>query len=268
MAKDGYVKEAFLSQYNLIALAGAVALSLVLMSPMPLVVAAGAECLYLGVVPSVPGFQRAVRRRRRREREEQEEKQLAVLLEELSPSQREAYHALRDLRDKTTENYARLPGGGILVESSSARLDGLLTSFVKLLGTLNNYRRYLNSTDLKALERELAELRVELAGGAAGPESVQEVKRRRVEILEKRLERFHRSAESRELISHQLASIEDFMRLLHEQSITIRDPEVVNAQLDSLSVELQATDETLRQMERISAFEEEMRTLPQPTRVR
>ncbi|MFN7134875.1 MAG: hypothetical protein ACK4N5_22535, partial [Myxococcales bacterium] len=87
--------------------------------------------------------------------------------------------------------------------------------------------------------------------------------------LEKRLERFHRAAESRELISHQLASIEDFMRLLHEQSITIRDPESVNAQLDSLSVEIQATDETLREMEKISAFEEELRTLPgAPQRVR
>ena len=49
-------------------------------------------------------------------------------------------------------------GGGILVESSVARLDGLLVSFVKLLGTLNNYRRYLNSTDLKALESEVARL--------------------------------------------------------------------------------------------------------------
>jgi hypothetical protein len=55
-------------------------------------------------------------------------------------------------------------------------------------------------------------------------------KERRAEILRKRVLRFTQAAESREVVSHQLASIEDMLRLTHEQSIAIRDPEVVGRQ--------------------------------------
>ena len=108
-----------------------------------------------------------------------------------------------------------MPGGTALAATSGARMDALLFSFVRLLSTLDSYRRYLTSTDRKAIEKELAGLSQELAHGDESGK-VREVKQRRVEILGKRLERFDRAAESRELISHQLASIDDFMRLLHE----------------------------------------------------
>ncbi|HCF58276.1 MAG TPA: hypothetical protein DFS52_09830, partial [Myxococcales bacterium] len=140
---DGYVKTAFLSQYNLIALGGAVLFSAVSMDPLALLVAAGAELVYLGVVPSLPGFKRMVRRRRALERRASEQQTVDRMLEELSPNQRDYYHALRDLRDKTLENYRRLPGGALLAESSTERIDALLVSFVRLLSTLNNYRHYL-----------------------------------------------------------------------------------------------------------------------------
>jgi hypothetical protein len=82
--------------------------------------------------------------------------------------------------------------------------------------------------------------------------------------------RFEQAGESREVVSHQLAGIEDLMRLTHEQSIAIRDPESVNRQLDVLSAETEATDETVRQMERFLDFTEET-SAPLPhggTRVR
>mgnify|MGYP000889783840 CR=1 FL=1 len=261
---DGYVKTAFLSQYNLIALGGAVLFSAVSMDPLALLVAAGAELGYLGVVPSLPGFKRMVRRRRALERRASEQQTVDRMLEELSPNQRDYYHALRDLRDKTLENYRRLPGGALLAESSTERIDALLVSFVRLLSTLNNYRHYLNNMDRKPLEKELAELRVEMSGGEGGSAELQGIKKRRIEILEKRLEKFDRAAESREIISHQLASIEDFMRLLHEQSITQRDPETVEAQLEHLSMEIQATDETVREMEKLITFTDELGSVAPP----
>jgi hypothetical protein len=266
--RESYLKEAFFAQVNLIALGGAALLALVAFSPLPLLVAAGAELVYLGTVPSVPGFRRLVRGRRDEIRRRGEQAALEQTLDELSANQRESYLALKDLRDRTLQNYQRLPSGTSLAETSASRLDGLLVSFVRLLGTLNNYRTYLSTTDRRSIERELAELRVELAGGAAGSPALQEVKKRRIEILEKRIERFDRAAESRELVSHQLASVEDFLRLLHEQSITLRDPEIVNAQLEHLSLEVQATDDTIREMERFLAFSEEMSQVSPPERGR
>ena len=95
------------------------------------------------------------------------------------------------------------------------------------------------------------------------------MKGRRVDILEKRRARFQQAEESREVVSHQLAGIEDLLRLTHEQSIAIRDPASVNRQLDALAAEAEASDETVQQMERFMEFSEEMgSTGPLGTRVR
>jgi len=98
---------------------------------------------------------------------------------------------------------------------------------------------------------------------------IKDVKEKRLEILRRRLARFEQAGESREVVSHQLASIEDLMRLTHEQSIAIRDPESVSRQLDVLSAGASATDETVREMERFMEFSEETSApLPHGTRVR
>ncbi len=226
-------------------------------SPLPVWIAAGAEVIYLAVVPSLPGFQRRLRRRLDRHRAAEQTQLVESMLADLSPNQREHFFALRDLRDKVLENYRRLPGGAVLAESSGARLDGLLLSFLRLLTTLNNYRRYLNATDRKALERELAALEDELVRDP-GSEKVAEVKRKRVEILKKRLERFSKAEESREVVSNQLAGFEDLMRLIHEQSITIRDPDTANRQLESVSAEVEASNESVREMERFMDITEQL----------
>ena len=59
--EPSYIKEAFKWQYNLIALGGAAAFSMVSGSPLPVILAAGAELMYLATVPQISAFQRLVR---------------------------------------------------------------------------------------------------------------------------------------------------------------------------------------------------------------
>src|SRR5882724_7841909 len=84
------------------------------------------------------------------------------MLAELSPSQLEHYEQLRALRDRILINYQAMPGGRVLAASSQQRLDALLTSFVRLVGTLNTYRKYLGSADRRTLETELQALETEV----------------------------------------------------------------------------------------------------------
>jgi hypothetical protein len=263
-----FIKAAFLLPANLVGLLTAGASSLMTGEPLPALVALGVEGLYLGIVPSMKRFQRAVRARRGgEEAPEAARQQVDALLAELAPSQREHYQSLVGLKEKILENYRRLPGGKVLVSSSEPRLDALLTSFLRLVSALNHHRAYLNSTDRAQLEKELRELEAEVAQ-EANPR-LKDVKEKRLEILRKRVGRFEQAGESREVVSHQLAGIEDLMRLTHEQSITIRDPETVSRQLDVVSAEVQATDETVREMERFMDFQEEVgKPLPHGTRVR
>ncbi|MCI0569894.1 MAG: hypothetical protein L0Y66_04015, partial [Myxococcaceae bacterium] len=152
----------------------------------------------------------------------------------------------------------KLPGGRVMVASSEGRLDALLTSFVRLLGSLNSYRTFLGGASRRGVEQELVELKREVEG-ERNPR-LRDVKARRVDILQKRLERFLLAEESREVVAHQLAAIEDLLRLTLDQSISIRDPEAANRQLDAIAASVEASEETVREMERIMDFTEEMGT--------
>ncbi|WP_164010108.1 hypothetical protein [Pyxidicoccus trucidator] len=267
MAKSpNYIKAAFLMPANLVGLGTAAASAAMTGEPLPALVALGLEGLYLGVVSSMKRFQRAVRAQTPND-PEAARKAVDALQADLAPSQREHYQQLLGLKEKILANYRKLPGGKVLESDSEPRLDALLTNFLRLISTLNQYRAYLNSSDREHLEREVRELEEDVAR-EANPR-LKDVKQNRVDILRKRLARFEQAGESREVVSHQLAGIEDLMRLTHEQSIAIRDPESVNRQLTVLSAEAEATEESVRQMEQFLEFSEETRgPLPHGTRVR
>jgi hypothetical protein len=253
--KPRYVRAALLNGGNLTALGAAAVASLFTLSPLPVLLALGAELVYLGSVPALPGFKRSVERKLAQKRSEEASKQADVMLAELSPNQREHFYALRDLKDRILENYKRLGSGSLMLMSSEQRIDQLLASFLRLLSTLNAYRKYLGTTNRQQVERELNELVSDIERDP-GPEKVREVRLKRAEILRKRLARFDKAAEHRELMSHQLASIEDILRLLHEQSIGMRDPEVVSRQLETVSAEVETTESTVRELEEFLSFDE------------
>ncbi|MBS2031695.1 MAG: hypothetical protein JST54_27610 [Deltaproteobacteria bacterium] len=254
-AKPRYVRAALLNGVNLSALGAAGVASVALMNPLPVLLALGAELVYLGTVPALPVFKRSVERRLAQQRTVEATALADAMLAELSPSQREHFYVLRELKDRILANYKRLGSSRILVSSSEQRIDQLLASFLRLLSTLNAYRQYLGQSNRADVERELAELVSDLER-EPGPEKVREVQLKRAEILRKRLKRFDQAAEHRELMSHQLASIEDMLRLLHEQSIGMRDPEVVDRQLETIAAEVETTESTVRELQEFLSFDE------------
>ena len=245
------LRAALLAPANVVALATAGGAALITGHPLPALVALGAEAFYLAAVGLVPRLRRAVGARSSRFEDDETER----LLAELAESQREHYYVLRDLRDSILDNYRKLPGGGVLAASSEAQLAALLTAFLRLLSTLNDHRRYLGVADREALRREISLLESELS--AQDNPRLREVQQKRTDILRRRLERFAQAEESRAVVSHQLASIEDLMRLTHEQSISIRDPAAVGGMLDALAAEVSATEQTVRELERFLDVTEE-----------
>lgn len=254
---------------NAFALVAGGAASLATGDWIPLAAAAAGSLTYSVFLSLIPSFRRAVRANLEAQIHSDiaSPEETQALLSDLAPSQRQHYEVLRELKDRILASYARMPGGGVLTASSERRLSALLTSFLRLVTTLNSYRKFLNATDRRSVEDELKSLEAELADEKN--ERLREVKARRVEILKKRVARFVQAEESREVVSHQLASIEDVLRLTHEQSIAIRDPEVVSRQLEALTAEVSATEETVKEMEQFMQVTEEFtQRNPSPTRER
>ncbi len=256
--KRSSLKAALAMPANYFALAAGGIASAAMGDWVPIAAAGGASLLYSLMLSLMPSFRRAVRANLEAQLSSDvaSPQEREALLAELAPSQKEHYDVLRELKGRILDSYGKMPGGRVLVASSERRLEALLTSFLRLVATLNSYRKYLNATDRKAIEEELKMLEADAA--TEKNERLKEVKSRRVEILKKRVARFVQADESRELVSHQLASIEDVLRLTHEQSIAIRDPEVVSRQLEALTAEVDATEETVREMEQFMQITEEL----------
>jgi small-conductance mechanosensitive channel len=259
-----YLVAALVMPANLFALLGGALASAITGDWLPLAAAGGASVAYLAMLSTLPSFRRRVRANFEAQSSSlvASPDELEALLGELAPSQREHYRSLKALRDGIFERYQALPGGRVLAPSSARHLDGLLTSFLRLVSTLNGYRQFLGATDRKGLEAELAALEQELAQEGSG--RLFEVKARRAELLRKRVQRYGQADESREIISHQLASIEDALLLTHERSIAWRDPELVSHQLDQLTTEVAATEETVREMESFMRVTEEFSSMGSP----
>jgi hypothetical protein len=244
-----FVKAAWKWQYNWIPLVGVAAFALLSGSALPLILAAGLELIYLSVIPHNKRFQRLVRSWRYAEEKQRREVKLTAMFQELPAETRLRYARLDAVCQAVRANYSRLSSTSqIFVGQTEDQLQGLLRAYLRLLFAMHQHREYLRTTDPEAIKRDLAKLQRTLE---SDPPQVQEINRRRVEILTKRLEKFDKVRENQKVVDAQCAALEDVLQLIRDQSVTVRDPQQVSDQLGSLVHDVEQTEETVRQVETI-----------------
>lgn len=244
-----YVKEAFKLQYNWIALAGAGAFALVAASFLPVVLAGGLELMYLALVPQNKRFQRLVRSWKFAAQQELHQQQLSDLLRSLPRELQARYINLAQICGSIRSNFAQLSSTSQLyVQQMEQRLEGLLHSYARLLLTAYQQRQYVNSTDPAEIKNEIAALQTHLH---ADSPKVQDINKRRIDILSKRLEKYQKLCENREVVDAQCAAVEDVLKLLRDQSVTMRDPQQLSDQLENLVHDVETTEQTVQQVEAI-----------------
>ena len=84
-----------------------------------------------------------------------------------------------------------------------------------------------------------------------GPEKVQQVKARTRAVLAKRLERFQKAVENRDLINAQTETIQEVLQLLRDQSYSMRDPRSITDQVDGLISSAEETERGVKDLEDI-----------------
>jgi hypothetical protein len=244
-----YVKEAAKLQYNWIALAGIAGFALVSGSALPLLLGAGLELMYLAVVPNNPRFQRLVRSWKYAEEQRRHDQQLDAMFQEIPTEMRLRYADLDQICTAIRENYSHLSSTSqIFAQQTEDKLHGLMQAYVRLLHAAWQHREYLRTTDLRVVERELAQLQKEQESDTP---KVQEINRKRIEILNKRIEKFKKIRENCEVIDAQCAAVEDVLGLIRDQSVTMRDPQQISDHLESLVHDVEQTEETVREVESI-----------------
>ena len=244
-----FVKEALKWQYNWIGLAGAGAFAVIAGTGFPLVLAAGLELIYISLVPQSSRFRRLVRSWQYAEEKRKIDVNLQAMYQQIPPEMQVRYARLDQLCRSIRENYGQLSSTSqMFVKQMQDRLDGLIQGYLRLLHSLHQHLEYLRVTDPNRIQQELAGLQKSLA---SDPLKVQEINRKRIEILTKRLEKFGKIHENCDVINAQCAATEDVLQLIRDQSVTLHDPQQVSDQLEGLVHDVETTEETVREMESI-----------------
>ena len=251
--KDGtinFAREAFLTPFNLAFLLVALLTAFVASGSTfalntVLLFASAAELLYLGTMPKNARFQRVIRSRKAAEQAKGPSQR--EVFNTLSRQNQRRYGQLRGLEKEVQANYNRLSSASQgLTQAHMAKLDGLLQSYLNLLASSERYEEAMQQSTQSEVSAAIAALRQDMADD---PPRVRAVKERRLKILENRLERLKKGRENVEIIEAQLATIEDVTKYVHEQSLTLRNPEEVTYQLDLLLSEVEQTEATIQQIE-------------------
>jgi hypothetical protein len=189
---------------------------------------------------------------------------LQALALQLPGDMRARFQKLQDVCTAIRRNYAQLSSTSqIFAGQMEERLQGLLQGFLRLLISAQQHRDYLQTAAPEEIDREVAALKSTLA---ADPPKVQEINRKRIEILEKRLEKFRKIQENHQVIEAQCDAMQDVLELIRDQSVTMKDPQQASDQLGDLVREVEQTEQSVREVE--SVFEltvpEGALTLPEP----
>ncbi|HEY2363655.1 MAG TPA: hypothetical protein VGK36_21235 [Candidatus Angelobacter sp.] len=244
-----FVKEAFNIQYNWIALGGAAAFALVTGTAIPIALAGGLELMYLAVVSQHPRFQRLVRSWKFAEQQKLNEQKLGDMLRSLPPDMQGRYIKLAEVCRSIRGNFAQLSSTSqIFVQQMDTRLEGLLHGYARLLSAAFQQRQYVKTTDPDEIKKEIAALQQHMN---TDPPRVQDINKRRVEILSKRLEKYQKINENRQVVDAQCSAVEDVLQLVRDQSVTMRDPQQVSDQLANLVHDVEQTEQTVQQVEGI-----------------
>jgi uncharacterized protein YukE len=244
-----FVKEAFNLQYNWIALAGAGAFAILSGSFLPIVLAGGVELMYLAIVPQNGRFQRLVKSWKFAEEQRRHQQQFTELLRSLSTELKSRYIRLAEVCGSIRANFAQLSTTSqMFLQQMDSRLEGLLHGYARLLTVAYQQQQYLDSTDPNEIKREIAGLQRMLN---SDPPQVQDINKKRIEILTKRLEKYQKLCDNGKVVDAQCAAVEDVLHLVRDQSVTMRDPQQVSDQLDNLVRDVEQTEQTVQQVESI-----------------
>jgi len=194
-------------------------------------------------------FRRLVRSWKYADEKKATEARLRALFNEIPPDMRARYSRVDALCRNIRENYARLSAATqMFAKETEDRLDGLLQGYLRLLHALHQHYDYLRNTDCDRIKKEAAELQRHMS---ADPPKVQEINKKRLEILGKRIEKFAKIRENCSIIEAQCGAMEDVLQLIRDQSVTLRDPQQVSDQLEGLVHDVEQTEQSVREVESI-----------------
>ena len=202
----------------------------------------GLELMYLGIVPKLPRFRKKLELKKIKERHAANNEK--ELFQSLDTKSQKRFLVLKHLAKLVQENFEKLPYSSQgLLDNIGKKIDELLGNYLTLLDLINRYEVYLNTSLESNLKEEVVRQIEEIK--TLDSEKLKRTKARRVAIMQKRLKKFNVAKEKYLVCETHLETIEDAVRYIYEQSMTMSNPEEIGFQLDNLLTEVEETSQLI-----------------------
>jgi len=233
--KRPYLKMAFANPYNLSLLTGGLAASVLTGNPIPGLIALGGEALWLlhgsdsKYLKRILWDPRLEKVRLALEEQDRNEK-----MKNLPDEEQERVRRLVEREQQINTLAAQNPSfTGDLLRTELVKTHKLVESFLEVALTVNRYENYLQSVDVRALERD-RERWNQRANSQQTSDAERSIAQKNFAVIQKRVERVHEITKYLGVARAQLDLIENSFQLIADQIVTMQSPAELSGQLDDL----------------------------------
>lgn len=242
------LKELVFNQYQAIILGGVVAVSLISFSPLPLLVWLGGELALLPLLDSAP-LRRLVQRRRQARTREEADADRTRTLDALDPVHSKRYAAMEHLCRLIEANYQGLHGiSQAYLAEQRGKLDMILDGCLHRMLALQRYERMLSRKTSASIQGEIAALQQELKQPEL-PERARIALENNFELKQRLLESHTEARGTMKALATELDSMSSLLEVLHQNSISMRDPDAISQELDTIVRQSEDSERVVREME-------------------
>ncbi len=261
-----YLKAALFHPINLMGFGLFLVIGLVTFNPLVLFFAAGWEAAWAGIAPLMPAFRKFIDKKKVLDAKDKRDKDDKAMLQSLPPAVQNRYLKLQSIARSIGENYGKdTQASKLFLNQISTRVDEIMDRYLGMLKAHDAIQRHIQENrtpdlldKMQALDTEIAQADSQLA----------QVKSKQKEILEKRYEKAVKAEKDGQILGAQLDTLEELVKLLNSQAVSMKQPEEVNSQLDSIFAEIEVSEATIAELDgSYESFDKELEKAEQQKRL-
>jgi hypothetical protein len=242
------LRELIFNQYQAIIATGAALASVVTLNPLPLLLWLGSELVLLPVLDSGP-LRRLVARRKRELANAEATKLRARLTASFDAIHARRYAELEELCRLIEANYQSLTGiSQAYLAEQRGKLDNILQGCLHRMLAIQRYEKMPLSRDPADIEHEIADLERELTQGRL-TDRARAALQKNLELKQRLLKSYSEVSGTLKALSTEVDSLAALLEVLHQNSISLRDPQAISQELDTIVRQSEDSERVVREME-------------------
>ncbi len=202
-------------------------------------------------------FRKAIKLKKLAAIEEANKKELRspmYMIKSLDKTLQLRYMSLRKNIEQIRINYDKnVSSSEVLLDTYYQKLHELEQLYLQLLYNWQKCKQFITDNKKAELQTEILKLELEIPNDT---EAVKKAKMKRLDILKKRLNKIQKVMESTEVMKVQIDTVEDNVKFLLEQSLTMKDPTSIANQVNEIITETEDSQSILNEIENVISIDD------------